>query len=66
MPSAKTLVSRTGALMARPRPKKLSAERLVPPLILAPSMAAIFTFVYIFILITLWVSLSRWGTLRID
>ena len=38
----------------------------MPPLILAPSMAAIFTFVYIFILITLWVSLSRWGTLRID
>ena len=29
-------------------------------------MAAILTFVYVFILITVWVSLSRWGTLRID
>ncbi|MGA8656544.1 MAG: sugar ABC transporter permease [Chthoniobacterales bacterium] len=38
----------------------------MPPLILVPSMAAIITFVYIFILITIWVSLSRWGTLRID
>jgi len=29
-------------------------------------MAAIVTFVYVFILITIWVSLSRWGTLRMD
>ena len=29
-------------------------------------MVAIFTFVYVFILLTVWVSLSRWGTLRID
>lgn len=29
-------------------------------------MAAIITFVYVFILLTIWVSLSRWGTLRVD
>ena len=35
-------------------------------MLLVPSMAAILTFVYIFIPITVWVSLSHWGTLRID
>jgi glucose/mannose transport system permease protein len=66
MPTAKPFVSQPRASMAQPRRKKLSAERILPPLILVPSMAAILTFVYIFILITVWVSLSRWGTLRID
>src|ERR1700746_896317 len=51
--------------IVQPRRKRFSAERILPPLILLPSMAAILTFVYIFILITVWVSLSRWGTLRI-
>jgi glucose/mannose transport system permease protein len=66
MPTAKPPVSHSGASIVQPRRRKLSAERILPPLILVPSMAAILTFVYIFILITLWVSLSRWGTLRID
>jgi glucose/mannose transport system permease protein len=66
MPTAKPLVSHAGASTVQPRRRKLSAERILPPLILVPSMAAILTFVYTFILITLWVSLSRWGTLRID
>src|SRR6202022_733316 len=49
-----------------PKRKRFSGERILPPLILVPSMTAIVTFVYVFILITIWVSLSRWGTLRID
>ena len=67
MPTANLQVSRSSpdAGSIKPR-KKISSERFLPPLILVPSMAAIITFVYIFILITIWVSLSRWGTLRID
>jgi glucose/mannose transport system permease protein len=66
MSTAKPAVARSGPSIVQPRRKKFSAERMLPPLILVPSMTAIITFVYIFILITLWVSLSRWGTLRID
>jgi glucose/mannose transport system permease protein len=66
MSTAKPAVARSGPSIVQPRRKKFSAERILPPLILVPSMTAIITFVYIFILITVWVSLSRWGTLRID
>src|SRR6516164_4858618 len=49
----------------RPR-KPFSIQRLLPPLIVLPSMAAIITFVYLFILFTIWVSLSRWGSVHMD
>jgi glucose/mannose transport system permease protein len=66
MAIANRLVSRARPVAAQSSRKKFSGERILPPLILVPSMAAILTFVYIFILITVWVSLSHWGTLRID
>src|ERR1700737_4252968 len=66
MPTANLRVSPPRRAPAKTSRKKVSSDRFLPPLILVPSMAAIFTFVYIFILITIWVSLSRWGTLRID
>jgi glucose/mannose transport system permease protein len=66
MPTANLQVSPPRRAPAQKPRKKFSSERFLPPLILVPSMAAIFTFVYVFILITIWVSLSRWGTLRID
>src|SRR6478672_8960026 len=66
MPTANLRASPPPRAPAKSSRKRFSSERYLPPLILVPSMAAIFTFVYIFILITLWVSLSRWGTLRVD
>src|SRR5580704_12459332 len=66
MPTANLQVSPPRRAPAQTARKKFSSERFLPPLILVPSMAAIITFVYVFILITIWVSLSRWGTLRID
>ena len=66
MPTANLQVSPPRRAPAQTSRKKFSSERFLPPLILVPSMAAIITFVYVFILITIWVSLSRWGTLRID
>src|SRR5258708_33840193 len=66
MPTANLQVPPSRQTQAQSRRKRISSERILPPLILVPSMAAIVTFVYIFILITVWVSLSRWGTLRID
>src|SRR5277367_6992979 len=66
MPTANLQVPRSSQTQSQPKRKKFSGERILPPLILVPSMAAIITFVYVFILITIWVSLSRWGTLRID
>src|SRR6516225_11962794 len=39
---------------------------LLPPLILTPAMIASLIFVYAFIAMTIWVSLSKWGTLRMD
>lgn len=41
-------------------------QHVLPPLMLTPAMIAIIVFVYVFIGITVWVSLSRWGTLRMD
>src|SRR6202162_2771702 len=66
MPTANLQVPRSSQTRSQAKRKRISSERFLPPLILVPSMAAIITFVYIFILITVWVSLSRWGTLRID
>jgi glucose/mannose transport system permease protein len=66
MPTANLQVPRSRSTQAQSKRRGIFSERLLPPLILVPSMAAIITFVYIFILITIWVSLSRWGTLHID
>ena len=52
MPTANLQVSPPRRAPAKTSRKKFSSERFLPPLILVPSMAAIFTFVYIFILIT--------------
>jgi len=66
MPTATALVDRSRQVPVQSRKRRFSSDRFLPPLILLPSMAAIVTFVYVFILITIWVSLSRWGTLRMD
>jgi glucose/mannose transport system permease protein len=49
----------------RPR-KPIFSQRLLPPLIVLPSMAAIIVFVYVFILLTIWFSFSRWGSVHMD
>jgi glucose/mannose transport system permease protein len=41
-------------------------DTILPPLLLTPTMIASIVFVYVFIGITVWVSLSKWGTLRTD
>jgi glucose/mannose transport system permease protein len=49
----------------RSTPKKpFKFDRLLPPFLVLPSVTAIIIFVYAFILITLWVSFSRWGTIQ--
>jgi glucose/mannose transport system permease protein len=48
------------------RKRGLRLHEVLPPLILTPAMIASIVFVYVFIAITVWVSLSKWGTLRID
>jgi glucose/mannose transport system permease protein len=49
-----------------PARRHFSWERVLPPAILAPSLIASAIFVYVFIAITCYVSLSNWGTLKID
>jgi glucose/mannose transport system permease protein len=44
----------------------LQRERLLPPLLLTPSIIAIFIFVYGFIGASVWVSLSNWGSAKVD
>jgi glucose/mannose transport system permease protein len=48
------------------RTTRFSFERALSPLLLAPSVVAIFVFVYGFIGYTIWVSLSNWGTPKTD
>ncbi len=48
------------------RRRRVRLDDLLPPLILTPAMIASIVFVYVFIAITIWVSLSKWGTLRMD
>jgi glucose/mannose transport system permease protein len=48
------------------RTRRLRLDDALPPLILTPAMIASLVFVYAFIAITVWVSLSKWGTLRMD
>jgi glucose/mannose transport system permease protein len=48
------------------RTRRFRLDDALPPLILTPAMIASIVFVYAFIAITVWVSLSKWGTLRMD
>jgi glucose/mannose transport system permease protein len=48
------------------RLRRVSLERVLPPLILTPSLIAILVFVYVFIGSTVFVSLSNWRTLAVD
>ncbi|HEY4815178.1 MAG TPA: sugar ABC transporter permease [Chthoniobacterales bacterium] len=51
------------------RPLRLTrrlSDRILSPTILSPAMILIVLFVYVFIAITIWVSLSNWHTLKID
>jgi glucose/mannose transport system permease protein len=48
------------------RAKRFTLEHALSPMLLAPSVVAIFVFVYGFIAYTIWVSLSNWGTPKQD
>ncbi len=54
-----------GVGLTRKGRRWLSSERLLPPLIIGPSLIALFIFVYGFIGATIWVSLSNWSSARI-
>ena len=41
-------------------------QSALPPLIVTPAIVASIVFVYAFIGLTIWVSLSKWGSLRMD
>jgi glucose/mannose transport system permease protein len=53
-------------LRTRKSGKRQFNQAWLSPIILTPSVIAIIVFVYVFIGITVWVSLSKWGTLRIN
>jgi glucose/mannose transport system permease protein len=55
----------SGAAQAAPR-RGFLTERLQSFLLLIPSLVAIVIFVYVFIGVTFWVSISNWRTLRPD
>src|SRR5947199_283458 len=65
MATASQSTAYRGVELQRGRRAWLSSERLMPPLILGPSLIALFIFVYGFIGATIWVSLSNWGTAKI-
>lgn len=66
MASAVQIATSEGVEVRRSSRKWLSSDRLLPPLILGPSLLAIFIFVYGFIGATIWVSLSDWGSAKVD
>jgi glucose/mannose transport system permease protein len=57
--------SRSRTEVAKPT-RRWCLNDALPPLILTPAMIGSMIFVYAFIGITIWVSLSKWGTLRMD
>ena len=61
-------VAKDRLALAREKPtrKRRFSGRLLSPIILSPAMTLIVIFVYVFIAITIWVSLSNWGTLKVD
>lgn len=54
-----------GRMSMRTRWRQLTQSAL-PPLIVTPAIVASIVFVYAFIGLTIWVSLSKWGSLRMD
>src|SRR5215218_7382098 len=64
MATATTTATKQAAAQVARRPRRWSQERLLSPLILTPSLIAIFVFVYGFIGATVWVSLSNWGSAK--
>jgi len=56
----------TATTSPSPRPPRRIAERWLSPLILSPSLIAVFIFVYGFIGMTLWVSISNWRSPKRD
>jgi glucose/mannose transport system permease protein len=50
----------------KPAHQRRFSDRWLSPIILSPAMTLIVIFVYVFIAITIWVSLSNWGTLKVD
>jgi len=56
--------ARLGRTAARRR--HFAFERALPVVILAPSLLAVTIFVYVFICLTFYVSISNWGTLKIN
>jgi glucose/mannose transport system permease protein len=55
-----------GAGAGTAKKRKFSREQWTSVLVLLPSIIAILVFVYVFIAITFWVSMSNWGTLKTD
>ena len=62
MASATQATTYGGVEVMRRRRGWLTSERLLPRVILGPTIIGIFIFVYGFIGATIWVSLSNWGT----
>lgn len=48
------------------RRPRFRLDRVLAPIILAPTLIAIAVFVYAFIAFTAWVSISNWSTLKVD
>lgn len=66
MASATQATTYGGVSVERRRRGWLGSERILPPLILGPTMIGILIFVYGFIGATIWVSLSNWGSAKIN
>jgi glucose/mannose transport system permease protein len=65
MSTAQTERTTVDAVVARPR-RRFHVERMASPLLLAPTMITVGIFVYVFILITGYVSVSNWHSQIID
>lgn len=50
----------------KPPHRRRLSDQFLSPVILSPALTLIVIFVYVFIAITIWVSLSNWHTLKID
>jgi glucose/mannose transport system permease protein len=64
MATATTTATKQAIAEETHRRKRWSPERFLSPMILTPSVIAIFVFVYGFIGATVWVSLSNWGSAK--
>src|SRR3954449_1472046 len=64
MATATTTATKQVTTETAKRRKRWSQERFLSPIMLTPSLIAIFIFVYGFIGATVWVSLSNWGSAK--